>query len=167
MLLGNEFSTPAFMSSKLRALLFFSLLLGACYGKAEVDANQIVEWLNQGKYDELDRAAEKYRSKPTSPYDYKCDLGEFYGSFPVLKESDSDLEWNAYKDKLDAWRKAKPDSVAAAVKLAEYYGDLAWKRRGHAYSKDVTQQGWQGYRENTYNAANILREPAMRTATDP
>jgi hypothetical protein len=79
----------------------------------------------------------------------------------------SDEAWTAHLQKLEAWVKARPQSITARVALAEGYRSLGWKARGGGESDTVTQSGWRQLEEGNAKALITLVGAAKLNAKCP
>lgn len=62
------------------------------------------------------------------------------------------------------WERAKPDSTVVPLVKVRFHLDRAWKWRGNGFAKDVTQEGWAGFKAELAIARDLLEQnPAGKT----
>src|SRR5258706_7447280 len=65
-------------------------------------------------------------------------------------------ELGIIKVRVEEWRKAYPDSIAAKLAEASHYRSVAWAARGESYAGDVPAEAWPVYKENIQKATKLL-----------
>jgi hypothetical protein len=132
----------------------------------ETFRGHVREQLMSGEFAELEKtAAALTQNKERFPGgDWK--LFRFYQGLgkPAGGDDDSDATWQRQMEALEKWLKAKPQSTAAHIALAEGYTDYAWKARGSGFAETVPEQGWDRFYERLARARAALIE--VRAAPD-
>jgi hypothetical protein len=125
-------------------------------------ASPIKQAFSQGNYDELERIIKEAREGKGRILGGNWKLLEFYdavyGTF--LGPNGDESDWKMFFDSLNQWIKAKPESAAARISLAEAYTGYAWKARGGGYANSVTEEDWELFRERFAEASAVLAEAA-------
>lgn len=117
------------------------------------------------RYEELDAAADRYRSgKMRFPGGF-WRLSGFYAALNAPQQSDKDsAEHLAH---IEQWMQERPKSITARVAMAASLNRWAWVARGNGYAKTVTQEGWQQFRERMAKAQAVLEAAASLGVTCP
>ena len=120
--------------------------------------NQIEELLLKGDFDRLDRIADKARTGKTRNPGGGWRLKAFYTELNASKGSEQSFQQRLQQ--LEAWIKAKPESITARVGLAEFYTNYAWFARGSATEDKVPDSAWPVFRERAKKAEEVLKQAA-------
>ena len=72
--------------------------------------------------------------------------------------------WTKHLDDINTWQQARPASVAARFVEAVYWRAYAWRARGRGYSREVSKEGWELFRERMNRSKEVL-EPLL--GSDP
>ena len=88
-------------------------------------------------------------------------------SGPAGGDRASDEAWTTHLGKLEAWVKARPESITARVALAEGYRSLGWRARGGGESNTVSANGWKQLEEGNSKALVTLVGAAELAAKCP
>ncbi len=134
-------------------------------------AKQNLALLSQGKYDELEKIASTLRQSGESFPSGKWKLDTFYNSFykerKVYNERLKEEDYLSRFGLIQAWLKAKPQSVTARVALAGLYCKYAWFARGGGYANTVSGSGWKLMAERNAAARKNLEEALLLPEKDP
>lgn len=76
-------------------------------------------------------------------------------------------ELDILKGRVEEWRKAYPDSIAAKLAQAGYYRSVAWMARGESYARDVPAEAWPVYKENIRKATQLLDAMGPEAKAEP
>ncbi len=116
--------------------------------------SKVEEALLAGDYDELDRIADLDRREKSRLAGGDWKLHVFYSELdrPLGKDQGSE----EHLQHLEAWVKARPESITARVALATSYTRWAWVARGHDYASKVTPEASRLFHERTQRAAEVL-----------
>src|SRR5579872_4206282 len=137
---------------------------------AEFKYYTVVQQLfSQGKYEDLDKLADSLRQTKATFSGGRSKLKIFYSGllyFPNRK-SPNDLDWQTRIETLKQWRTQKPDSITAAVSLAEAYYYYGWYARGADYANKVSASQWALFDERLKSAKQILDEASHLKAKCP
>ncbi len=121
--------------------------------------------LVEEKFDDLDQAADRYRSEKSRGQGGSWALHAFYEALDAPQESDKDtLDHLAH---LERWIAARPESITARVALATSLERWAWVARGHGYANTVTPEGWKLFNERISKAQSVLEAAERLHATCP
>lgn len=112
------------------------------------------QFLDESNFDSLEALEKTCRAdKQESPSGYTA-LDIFYDSFNRFARTE--VEYKTLREKVGAWRNAKPNSEAATLAEAFLWLDYAWLARGHGYANTVSEQGWQRMRNRIETAKSLL-----------
>jgi parallel beta-helix repeat protein len=110
------------------------------------------------KFDELEEIASRLRSEETKDKDGKWIIRFFYAD---LSDDWTEVS-EAYHDRvvgiLQEWINEKPESITPYVVLSGVYVSNAWSKRGSDWAYEVTEEGWEGFRESLNNALAVIRK---------
>lgn len=84
-----------------------------------------------------------------------------------LAQPSTEEGWQAHFAKIARWEKLRPDSASPLVVKGRSYRVRAWQARGSSYASRVSQEGWQGFRENLTRAREALEAAAKLCDDDP
>jgi hypothetical protein len=116
-----------------------------CVADIDLYSQEVGALLVQGRYAELDSIAHRLRtSKMRFPGGVWL-LHAFYNGLdkPARGDRATDQEWADHLQRLDAWLKAKPESVTAHIAFANGYMAFGWRARGGGYAGSVSDRGWK------------------------
>jgi len=108
-------------------------------------------------YDGLDKFAADLRRKGTIFPGGMWHLDRVY-DFLVPSERDTDQEWQQRLSQLQAWARARPDSITARVAQANTMLEYAWRGRSNKPSRIVSQSQWKMFAERLDKARTILTD---------
>jgi hypothetical protein len=122
-------------------------------------------------YDELEKAIREARQSKGRVLGGVWKIPVFYEAvyqaFLPPSGNPPESDWKMYLDESKAWIKAKPESVAARLNLAQAYSGYAWAARGGGYANTVTDTGWRLFEERNALFAATLVEAAQLKEKDP
>lgn len=128
---------------------------------SETDAEKysagVRDLLEQERFRVLDDVAAGERLNKTRFAGGEWKLHTFYEAIasPAGKGRGVVADWNAYRDRLNRWLAAQPDSVTARVALAEAERLYAWELRG---TSDVNPESHRLFGERLKLAETILNQ---------
>lgn len=120
-----------------------------------------------GDFDALEKLAHEYRTEKTRNRNAGWLLDDFYEYLTNEIDSEDDVRDEEYFAQLEAWKKAKPDSITWRVVEAMSEINLAWRFRGSGTSDTVTQEGWEGFHEHLERAWDLLEAAEAHPVNDP
>jgi hypothetical protein len=88
-------------------------------------------------------------------------------SCPPGAAKESDQTWERHLALLRRWLAERPESITAAIALADGSVCYGWKARGGGYSDAVSDEGWRLLNERMAPAEGILLDVARKTAKTP
>lgn len=120
------------------------------------------------RFQELEEYAAKCRSEQLKPDRLgPLPLERFYDEALRLPEDkDDSLHLDCLKH-LEKWREACPNSITPRVALGHFYIGFAWKARGGGWAREVTEEGWKGFRDRLAKARAVFEEAEKLPAKDP
>ncbi|MFH1369820.1 MAG: right-handed parallel beta-helix repeat-containing protein [Planctomycetota bacterium] len=132
----------------------------------EIEFVTLCEQLNSHKFDQLEETADRLRSQKSTFSNGNIQLSYFYrcldDSLDHSKQNeDSSIEL------INAWIKAKPDSITPRIVLAYFYDRIAWNARGGGWAKDVSEESWVVFREYNQKAWEVSTEAEKIARKDP
>lgn len=116
----------------------------------------IARTLRQRKYDELEAIIAELRKTRTKMPSGMSMIRSFYHGASRLDGERSDETCRRQIALLDAWRKAKPDSLAARIALAGVWRGYGWLSRGTSYASEVPPERWRIFQERLQKAIDLL-----------
>lgn len=117
--------------------------------------------LKQEKFDELDCLADRARSGKER---FSGGAWKLHALYVGLSEAvpypqhPTKEDWNNLLTPLQAWVKARPQSVTARIALARAYLNYAYDARGEGNAGTVSDSGWKLFAERTAEGKRILDE---------
>jgi DNA-binding PadR family transcriptional regulator len=121
----------------------------------------------QRAYAELDRIGDEQRSSKQVNSEGHRQLDDYYR---VLLNQCSALAGEsekALRDRLEEWKRARPDSITWRVLLAQQLVDIGWEARGGGWAYTVTPQGWATFEKYLSEAWETLKEAEQISTHDP
>ena len=118
-------------------------------------------------YDWLEETAELFRIGLTRHYSGYLKLDDFYEGLWYYYIGSEDADWDRREEQLATWLEARPDSVTAALALAQFLGRYASRARGDGPASTVTEEGGRLYRQRNARAVELLTPLAERGIKDP
>ncbi len=79
----------------------------------------------------------------------------------------SDKTWQAHLDRLEHWKKARPDSPTPLIALGSAWDDLACSARGSDVASKVPEKAWNMYNDRIKKAAEYIDAAVMLKPADP
>lgn len=131
-----------------RRLLVLSLLplllLALVSSLSAANLRQQVKGLwDERDYDALDALYSEFSQREFAIWDSYPDLIQFFDILsPYSRQSDG---WQEAISGIEAWREARPDSIAAVLALARVYENWAWNARGSGYADTVAEEQWEQF----------------------
>lgn len=127
--------------------------------------------LQARNYDEIERVAQKLQQENRVGMDGYSMLRSFMDGLQYQDEAapgDSpDLRWQRVWERLQQWKKARPNSVIASVAQLETQTNWAANVRGGAYASEVTEEQWAGMEQHLAKAAKIIAKLPPKAANFP
>jgi hypothetical protein len=127
--------------------------------------------LGEGRYAELDALELRSRDPAVVLEDGQPVRYAFFNAIECGcggRNRDAALgEAMALEKKLDAWRKANPESRAARLGMALQALAVAGAYRGQGWAGDVPPQNWAPFRENVARAVSLLDAMPPEMKSDP
>jgi hypothetical protein len=115
-----------------------------------------------------DLAGELDRTKARFPGgDWKSYRLEDALAVPAGGCQDTDEHWERLLETLERWHDQRPESMAAAIALADASVGFGWKARGTGYSDTVTPEGWRLLDDRMAPAEGVLTAAAARASKTP
>lgn len=131
-----------------------------------ISSNELTRLLYQRRFDALEIIVNRLKKeKLTNSGFWQLDF--FYDSLGDYADRITRGEEEEYLTLIDDWRKAKPESVAAAIVKARALLALAWRERGTGWARDVTDEGWEGYHRYGELAWTAALEAERLGVSDP
>jgi hypothetical protein len=124
---------------------------------------QIGAMLAKADFDRLDAIAEKARTEKTRGAGGAWRLKIFYEQ--MTTQQDIAVNPEIHQQQLEAWIKAKPESVTARIGLARFYIASGWAARGSA--TEVEDSAWPIFLGKVAKGKGILDQAAKLTQKDP
>lgn len=116
---------------------------------------------------QLDCIADAARSNKTRFPGGEWQLHSFYSGTSEVFGHATEEDWNNRIAHLRQWLVASPNSITAAVALAQGYINFAWHARGEGYGDTVTESGWRLFGQRIEEAKKILHEASALPAKCP
>jgi len=118
---------------------------------------QVTALVAKSDFDALEDLEFKLRTEKSRTPAGRWELHEFYSGAGSVK----------HVAKVEAWKKAKPESVAPRIALASIYRQQAWHARGSGYADSVTEQMWTEFHRLLKLAWKELIEAEKLAEKDP
>lgn len=112
----------------------------------------------------LNRYFENWKDPQLRDIDGKWRLDALEGIGVVTSRS---KDWPFFNRIIQEGKARYPKSEAFSLIEADYWLRYAWDARGHGYSKDVTDTGWQLFRERLDKAEQVLLESRDYASDNP
>ncbi len=133
--------------------------------KEEMPAARIKHLLVEGKFAELDMYADKIRREKTRGPGGAWKLTDFYGALDSPRVNDQDtIDHLAH---VEAWIKARPDSITPRIVMARSLTRWAWVARGNGMGDSVSPQNAQLFAERAGRALQVLKGSEDMKPKDP
>jgi hypothetical protein len=123
----------------------------------------LADFLLHGKYDEIERVADRIRTDKTRLAGGGWLLKQLYFGLDAADGATPE----EHIAELKAWVTARPQSITAHVALAKAYNSYAWLARGSGRANTVTPERRKRFTERTAEAKRVLDESANMTPMDP
>lgn len=117
------------------------------------------------QFAELDRIAQKYNAERAKFPDGEPIIDSFHLMSAFIEQTDED-KVERFK-LLQEWLAARPNSPSAHIQLADFYSDIAWQARGTGAAYEVSADGWQGFRQYSLKAKELLETAKKFPDKDP
>ncbi|MGD0572364.1 MAG: right-handed parallel beta-helix repeat-containing protein [Sedimentisphaerales bacterium] len=131
----------------------------------EISFRDVDGLLVRNKFPELESLASRLRTEKSRFHNGNWQLSYFYEA--LVSGWANPHNFPKFKDKIDKWITGEPNSITPRVALAKTYRELAWEARGSGYANEVSEKGWEGFKENLINAEKVLTEAEDLNASDP
>ena len=133
----------------------------------EIGPGHLRQLYYDGDFDTLEKLAHEYRTEKTRDRNAGWVLDDFYEYLTDEIDSEDDIRDEEYFAQLEAWKKARPDSITWRVVEAMSEINLAWRFRDSGTSDTVTQEGWEGFHEHLEHAWELLEAAEAHPVNDP
>lgn len=110
---------------------------------------------NNRKYAELEALANRIRSGKERLPSGSWKIVHFYTALDCRDEEPESM-WQLHDEIHREWEEKFPQSITARVAYAKFMTAYAWQARGSGYANEVTEEGWNGFRERLAKAHTIL-----------
>jgi hypothetical protein len=120
----------------------------------------------QQNFDWLEQEAESLRSSEELTRDGMWKIHRFYEGL-AKRFGDNKNELMHDQERIENWRKAKPDSITAKTAEGHLYIDIAWFIRGGGYSHTVTEEQWEGFHAFLQRAGQLMTPLVTGGLEDP
>lgn len=125
-------------------------------------------WVAAGRFQELEDYAEKARAENLAEKHLAHPmLCAFYESLCEFPKEATDAAWLDHLGHMEKWRAAFPRSITPRVALMSFWIGYAWKARGSGWAREVTDEGWEGFRERLPKARAVFEEAEALPTKDP
>ena len=114
------------------------------------------------KYAELDALADKLRAAKSVTPMGRLTQELIYEALGI--ENKSEEETKKQIALVREWIKARPNSSAAKILLAEIMRDYAWRARGSGFANTVTSDGWKAMEQRINEAWSLLQQVKPKPA---
>jgi len=131
----------------------------------EISYGEAVYLLWRNKLSELDSIASRLRSGKRRYKNGQWQLNYFYEALGGGWIGRRDF--SKVKEQLQEWIAQQPNSITPRIVLAQAYKAFAWQKRGGGYGNEVSEKGWEGFKENLRKAQKILVEAENLNTPDP
>jgi hypothetical protein len=118
-----------------------------------------------GRFAELERQVAQIRKDRPRDREGRSYLSIFYEGTEMRGETAE--EWEADRQRHEAWLAAFPKSAAAHASFANYWREYAWYARGGGYAAGVTEANFELYRERARKAREIVTQAYALEEKDP
>lgn len=122
--------------------------------------------LAERRFDELEKAAEDFRTTKETFRDGTWKLHEFYAALELPDEAET-ADWKRVGEIHEAWIAAKPESITAHVAHAAYLVGYAWHARGNGYASSVTEKRAMYFEKRLESALKVLVKSREFQQKDP
>lgn len=133
--------------------------------EAEPDADDLVELLRRGAYDELESRLGAILKARERDENGESRLAQAYAL--VGRNPDKRYGIEEFLLPLQAWAKARPNSHFARAMLGSVLVQWAWAGRGTGFAGAVTEEGWRRFAERLPRAREELEKAYGLDPTDP
>jgi hypothetical protein len=135
---------------------------------ASVFQTTVRNFLNEGKFGELEEIADAARSQKSRFRGGAWKIHSFYGAIQSPGSlTATDAAWNAHIERLQRWIAFRPESSTPRVALAISYLRFAWKARGNGTGDKVTADAWKLFSERVRKAQDVLEQAKSISTKDP
>lgn len=94
-------------------------------------------------------------------------LNDFYKAVGGEARGSVKPDTERHKVLLRKWMAARPYSITPRIAMILWYEKYAWRLRGSGWAKDVTKQGWEGFKRNLEAANDLIVETERLKIDDP
>ena len=134
------------------------------HNNGETSYGEAVVFLYEKKYLILDSIASRLRTEKSRYTNGNWQLDTFYRG--VGNGWRGRWDFSTVRPRFEEWIKQQPDSITARIAMANAYKMLAWEARGSGYANEVSEKGWETFKENLLKAQQILIEAEDLNAPD-
>jgi hypothetical protein len=134
----------------------------------EVLMERVAALLLGNDYDALEELGRQFRTSKERLPEGLWKLQFYYAALArPPKEVSGGEEWTYWLGLLQNWKQARPGSVAAPIALAAAHIGHAWAGRGGEFAAQVTEPGWELYRQRIAAARRLLEQSEAQCSADP
>ena len=130
-------------------------------------SERVRQWLQNEDYDSLQNEAHRLAAEETRLQDGSWAIEDFYDAFTDDLGKRAISDFNARLQQVESWAQARPQSAVAKIALIEALTDTAWAYRGGGYSRTVTENNHQKFRELLQRAAQITEAVSSSGVKNP
>lgn len=135
------------------------------HDNGEFSTGELVHLLFKNKFSELDSIASLLRAEKRRYKNGTWQLHNFY--FQLGGAWIGRTDFSKTKEWLQQWIAQQPNSITPRIVLAQAYRAFAWQKRGGGYANEVSETGWEAFKENLQKAQEILVEAEELNTQDP
>lgn len=162
----------------MRSLSVATLLILMIFGSLTARAGELAERktiqeavasaFNNGRFDELDAMADRFRNGRERTEGGFWKLTTFYSFEPKLLDPKyNGASFDRFEAQALAWMKARPNSIAAKLAYAAILSKHAWFFRGYGYYNELTDEQRVGYTKYHMMMRDHLIAIKEETSADP
>jgi len=112
--------------------------------------------LSEKDYDGLEKLAATDRALESPVASGTAPISDFYDGIAGTPNNATEASFQQELSDLDAWTKARPDSVTARIACANAQISYAWFSRGSGWANTVTDAEWAAFRSSLAEASRLL-----------
>jgi len=131
------------------------------------DRKYLREMVWNRQFDELEKIADSTRKKKAAAGQPYFSLYDFYNWTGPISQSNEDSNWQTHLTHLQAWQKAKPDSITPLIATACYWSSYGWKARGTDTADKTAAQQMKLFEARQQKADKALDQVPKSKRTEP
>lgn len=133
----------------------------------QVDREEIGCILAGEHFDQLEEMARLLRQHKCRHRDGGWQLEYFYEEMKKGCDDITPSQQEVFKDLLERWKKAYPESVTPFIVQAKVHSTYGWDARGGGYADTVTDEGWRIFHKELGIAKDCLLKAEALNSNDP